>query len=137
MVKKLRILKASDVQVRQFAIKAEQYRSAMHLAFDSGLWDASVSNGFHAVILMANSLTGRKSGVYFADKDHAQAAEYMKQVLGPSSGRAKEQMSQVLNLKALVEYEAKACTDSTALEVIKRVDRFFSWSSDQTPEQGG
>lgn len=105
----------------------------MHIAFESELWDAAVSNGVHAVMLMANALTGRQIGQYYADKDHGQAPEYLKQVFGASCSQAKEQMSQVLNLKALVEYEAKACTRRTSSDVIKRVDRFFSWAKEQLP----
>jgi len=106
----------------------------MHVAFESELWDAAVSNGVHAVMLMANALTGRQTGLSFADKDHGQAAEYLKQVFGESCSQAREQMSQVLNLKALVEYEARPCTRRTASDVIKRVDRFSSWAEKQLPE---
>lgn len=133
MVKRFRILDATETQVRQFAEKAHQFRQAMHLAYDSELWDASVSNGVHAVILMANSLTGRKIGAYYADKDHGQAPEYLKQTFGPDASSARVQMAQVLNLKAVVEYEAKRCTQKTASEVVKRVDRFFSWAEGLKP----
>lgn len=133
MVKKYRTLDASEAQVKQFASKAEQFRKAMQLAYDSKLWDAAVSNGVHAVILMANALTGRRAGVYFADKDHGQAPEYLKQIFGLEASSAKEQMAQVLSLKAVVEYETKRCTEKTASEVIKRVGRFFSWADKQRP----
>lgn len=133
MVKKYRTLAASEAQVRQFASKAQQFRKAMQLAYDSELWDAAVSNGVHAVILMANALTGRRAGVYYADKDHSQAPEYLKQIFGPEASSAKEQMAQVLSLKAVVEYEAKGCTGKMASEVVKRVGRFFSWADKQRP----
>lgn len=133
MVRKYRTLDASETQVRQFADKAEQFSSAMHLAFDSKLWDAAVSNGVHAVILMANALTGRRAGVYYADKDHGQAPEFLKQIFGPGASNAKEQMARVLNMKAVVEYEARGCTEKMANDVVKRVDRFFSWANEQKP----
>lgn len=133
MVKKYRTLDASEAQVRQFASKARQFREAMKLAYGSRLWDAAVSNGVHAVILMANALTGRRAGVYYADKDHSQAPEFLKQVFGSEATTAKEQMSQILSLKAVVEYEAKGCTEKMASEVVKRVGRFFSWADKQMP----
>ena len=104
MVKKRRTLEASDSQVAQFRTKALQYRKVMNLSYDSRLWDAAVSNAVHAVILMANAVTGRKVGQYYADKDHSRAPEYLKEVVGSDASAAKEQMSQVLALKALVEY---------------------------------
>jgi len=133
MVKKRRTLEASESQVTQFRTKALQYRKAMELTFNSGLWDAAVSNAVHAVVLMANALTGRKIGQYYADKDHSQAPEYLKEVIGPDATAAKEQMSQVLALKALVEYEARGCTQKHASGAVKRVERFFSWAEKQFP----
>jgi hypothetical protein len=93
MVKKRRTLEASESQVTQFRTKALQYRKAMKLSYDSRLWDAAVSNAVHAVILMANAVTGREAGQYFADKDHGQAPEYLKEVMGSDASAAKEQMT--------------------------------------------
>jgi hypothetical protein len=133
MVKKRRTLEASESQVAQFRTKALQYQKAMNLSCDSKLWDAAVSNAVHAVILMANAVTGRKVGQYYADKDHNQAPEYLKEVMGSDASAAKEQMSQVLALKALVEYEARGCTQKHASGAAKRVERFFSWAEEQFP----
>jgi HEPN domain-containing protein len=133
MVKKYRTKKASGAHVRQFRSKALQYQKAMNLAFESGLWDVAVSNAVHAVILMANAITARESGEYYADKDHAQAPEYLKEVIGPDASQAKEQMAQVLNMKGLVEYEARGCTQKDAAGAIKRVERFFSWAAGVLP----
>ena len=105
----------------------------MYLAFDSELWDAAVSNAVHAVVLMANAVTGRHAGQYYADKDHGQAPEYLKEVMGKDASAAKEQMSQVLALKGLVEYEARGCTQKDASGAIKRVARFFIWADQQLP----
>lgn len=105
----------------------------MNLSFDSELWDAAVSNAVHAVILMANAVTGREVGQYYADKDHGQAPEYLKEVIGPDASAAKEQMTQVLALKALVEYEARGCMQKDAAGAVKRVERFFSWAEKQFP----
>jgi hypothetical protein len=133
MVKKRRTLEASESQVTQFKTKALQYQKAMNLAFDSELWDAAVSNAVHAVVLMANAVTGRQAGQYYADKDHGQAPEYPKEVMGKDASAAKEQMSQVLALKGLVEYEARGCTQKDASCAIKRIERFFNWAEKQLP----
>ncbi|MBU4489720.1 MAG: HEPN domain-containing protein [Actinobacteria bacterium] len=133
MVKKYRTKKAGESQVRQFKSKALQYQKAMSLAYESGLWDAAVSNAVHAVILMANAVTGRESGEYYADKDHAQAPEYLKEIVGPDASKAKEQMAQVLNMKGMVEYEARGCTQRDAAGATKRVERFFSWAEKVIP----
>lgn len=133
MVKKYRTKKAGESQVRQFRVKALQYRKAMNLAYESGLWDAAVSNAVHAVILLSNAVTGRESGEYYADKDHAQAPEYLKEIIGPYASKAKEQMAHVLNLKGLVEYDGRGCTQKDASAAVKRVERFFSWAEEILP----
>ena len=133
MVKKRRTLKATESQVQQFKVKALQYRKAMKQAYDSRLWDAAVSNGVHAVILMANAITGRQAGQYYADKDHGQAPEYLKEIVGPDASKARDQMSRILSLKGLVEYEARGCTSKEATDVVKRVERFLSWAEKKLP----
>jgi hypothetical protein len=133
VAKDFRTKKATGSQVRQFEGKALQYRKAMHLTYESGLWDAAVSNAVHAVILMANALTARAAGEYYADKDHAQAPQYLKEVLGPGASKAKEQMAQVLYMKGLVDYEERGCTQKDALGAVKRVERFFTWSEGELP----
>ena len=133
MVRKRRTLKAPGSQVRQFKAKAIQYRKAMKLAYESKLWDAAVSNGVYGVILMADAVTGRQSGEFYADKDHSQAPEYLKEVVGPDASKAKGQMAQVLDLKVLVEHESRGCTAKDAAVVTKRVFRFFSWAEKLIP----
>lgn len=133
MVKKRRTLKATEPQVVQFKAKALQYSKAMNIAYESRLWDAAVSNGVHAFILMANAVTGRLSGEYYADKDHSRAPEYLVEVFGPDATKARNQMVRVLDLKGLVEYEARGCTAKDATDVVKRVERFLSWAIKQFP----
>jgi len=105
----------------------------MQVAYAERLWDAAVSNGVHAVILMANALTIRKSGEYYVGQDHGQAGDYLEDVHGPSATKLASQMRLVVNSKGLVEYESRACTEKEATSAKKRVDRFFSWAEKQTP----
>ena len=41
--------------------------------------------------------------------------------------------AQVLNLKGLVEYDARGCTQKDAAAAIKRVERIFSWAEETLP----
>ena len=105
----------------------------MQAAIAEGLWDAAVSNGVHAVILMANALTARDSGEYYVGQDHGQAADYLEYVEGTDAATASNQMRHVVDLKGLAEYESRACTQKEAASATKRVERFFSWAETRLP----
>jgi len=133
LVKKYKTRRATEVDSRCFATKASQYRSAMQATFTQGFWDAAVSNGVHAVILLANALTARKSGEYYVGQDHGQAADYLEVIEGPDAAGAANHMRQVVDLKGLAEYESRACTEKDAASAARRVDRFFSWAEKRMP----
>jgi len=92
LVKKQRAKKATQAEAKQLKSKALQYRKAMTLSYDANLWDAAVSNGVHAVILMANAVTIRYSGEYFVGQDHNQAPGYLEEIVGPEASKAARQM---------------------------------------------
>ena len=131
MVKKQRTKKASKAEAKQLKVKALQYRKAMTLSYDANLWDAAVSSGVHAVILMANAVTTRYSGEYFIGQDHNQAPGYLEDVVGPEASEAAKQMQSILKFKGLVEYESRGCTARESGDVVKRVLRFFTWAEKQ------
>ena len=133
MVKKYKTKRASEVDSRRFAAKAKQYRSVMQAALTQKLRDAAVSNGVHAVILMANALTARDSGEYYIGQDHGQAADYLEYVEGADASSPSSRMRQIVDLKGLAEYESRACTEKEATSASKRVDRFFSSAEMRMP----
>jgi hypothetical protein len=133
LVRKFKTRHASKGDSIRFAAKALQYQSAMRAAFAQELWDATISNGVHAVILMANALTARKAGEYYVGQDHGQAADYLEVIEGPEAAGPANQMRQVVDLKGLAEYESRACTGKEASSLVKRVDRFFSWAEIRMP----
>ena len=135
MVKKQRTAKATLMEAGKFKAKAIQYRKAMELSHDAGLWDVAVSNAVHAVILMANAVTIRYSGEYFIGQDHNQAPGYFEEVVGAEeASKAAKQMQAIIRLKGLVEYEARSCTAKESGDIVKRVERFFSWAEKQMPK---
>jgi hypothetical protein len=134
LVKKQRTMKATQSEAKGFKSKALQYRKAMALSHDANLWDATVSNAVHAAILMANAVTIRYSGEYFVGQDHNQASGYLEEVVGTEeASKAAKQMQAILRLKGLVEYESRSCTAKESGDVVKRIERFFSWAEKQIP----
>ena len=135
MVKKQRTAKATLMEASRFRAKADQYRKAMRLSHDAGLWDAVVTNAVHAVILMANAITIRYSGEYFTGQDHNQAAGYLEEVVtADEASKAAKQMQTIIRLKGLVEYEARSCTARESGDIVKRAERFFAWADKSMPK---
>lgn len=133
MVKKQRTRKASSSEAKRFASKAIEYRRAMVVANQEGLWDVAISNGVHALLLMANALTAIKSGEYFAGQDHNRAAGFLLETVGPEANAAAKRMQFVISLKSTAEYDYRACTRDEASDVIKRTKRFFTWAEERLP----
>ena len=128
MVKEQRTRQASAADAKRFAGKANEYRRAMVLVHKGGLWDAAVSNGVHALILMANALAAKESGEYFVGRDHSMAPTYLLRTLGPDAKTATQQMRLVLSLKSAAEYDRRSCTGKESSDVVKRAERFFTWA---------
>ncbi len=135
MVKRQRTAKATLTDANRFRAKATQYRKAMELSHDAGLWDAAVSNAVHAVILMANAITIRYSGEYFIGQDHNQAPGYLEEVVSAEeASKAAKQMQAIIRLNGLVEYEARSCNARESGDIVKRVERFFAWAEKSMPK---
>jgi hypothetical protein len=84
---------------------------------------------------MANAVTIRYSGEYYIGQDHNQAPGYFEEAVNTEeASKAAKQMQAILRLKGLVEYESRSCTSKESGDVVKRVERFFSWAEKQMPK---
>ena len=134
MVKKQRTSKAEATDVRMLYEKASQYKRAMEVAYSEGLWDPSVSNGVHALLLMANAVTAQIKKEYYTGQDHDGAAGYLLEVAGPESKSAVNQMQRIVSMKTTAEYDRRRSTAKDAEDTVKRVKRFFDWADDRMPK---
>jgi len=64
----------------------------MELAYSQGLWDPAVSNGVHALILMANAVTAQIRRECYSGQDHDGAAGFLLEVAGSEAKSAVNQM---------------------------------------------
>lgn len=133
MVKKQRTSKAGETDVRMLSEKASEYKSAMEMAYSQGLWDPAVSNGVHALLLMANAVTAQVRREYFTGQDHDGAAGYLLEVAGPEAKNAVSQMQRVVSMKTTAEYDLRKYSAGDAEGVVKRVSRFFDWAAKRIP----
>ena len=134
MVKKQRTSRAEATDVRILHEKASEYKRAMELSFAEGLWDPSISNGVHALLLMANAVTAQAKREYYTGQDHDGAAGYLLEVIGTDAKNAVNQMQRVINMKTTAEYDHRSCSAKDAEDAVKRVNRFFEWAKKRIPQ---
>jgi len=133
MVEKQRTSKAGEMDVGMLSEKASEYRSAMEMAYTQGLWDPAVSNGVHALLLMANALTAQIRREYFTGQDHNGAAGYLLEVVGPEAKNAVNQMQRVVGMKTTAEFDRRRYSAGDAEDAVKRVRLFFEWAEKLIP----
>jgi HEPN domain-containing protein len=133
MVKKQRTSKAEAADVRMLYEKASEYKRSMEIAYSEELWDPAVSNGVHALLLMANAVTAQIKKEYYTGQDHDGAAGYLLEVAGPEAKNAVNQMQRVVSMKTTAEYDRRRYTAKDTQDAVKRVRRFFEWAEDRIP----
>jgi HEPN domain-containing protein len=133
MVKKQRTSRANATDVKMLYEKASEDKSAMEMAYSEGLWDPSVSNGVHALLLMANAVTAQIKREYYTGQDHDGAAGFLLEVAGSESKSAVNQMQRVVSMKTTAEYDRRKYTSRDAEDAVKRVRRFFEWAEGRIP----
>ncbi|MFH1150530.1 MAG: HEPN domain-containing protein [Actinomycetota bacterium] len=137
MVKKQRTSRAEAADVGILSQKASEYKQAMEMAYSQGLWDPAVSNGVHALLLMANAVTAQVKREYYTGQDHDGAAGYLLAVTGPEARNAVNQMQRVVIMKTTAEYDRRSYSARDAEDAVKRVRRFFEWAEGRIPQGAG
>ena len=133
MVKKYRTSKAEEADARMLHEKASEYKRAMEVSYSERLWDPAVSNGIHALLLMANAVTSQVKREYYTGQDHDGAAGYLLEVVGPEAKSAVNQMQRVVSMKTTAEYDRRKCSSRDAEDAVRRVNRFFDWAEKRIP----
>ena len=118
--------------------KAKEFYQTMYSAEKSENWNAVGLNGVHCVISLIDALLVRYSGIRSISESHtavidlltSSATSKLKDV------RQKSQLARrVIAKKNVVAYENRNFLKNEALDLIKRVERFYRWALDQLEER--
>lgn len=121
-------------QYQTYLRKAKEFYQTMYSAEKAENWNAVGLNGVHCVISLIDSLLARHSGLRSIDENHmavidllaSSATSKLKDV------REKSRLARrVIAQKNLVSYESRSLLKGEALEMIKRVERFYRWAIEQ------
>jgi len=129
--------KTRDISESRYHIylrKAKEFYQTMYSAEKSENWNAVGLNGVHCVISLIDALLVRYSGIRSVSESHMavidlltfSATSKLKDV------RQKSQLARrVIAKKNVVAYENRNFLKNEALDLIKRVERFYRWALDQ------
>jgi HEPN domain-containing protein len=108
--------------------KAREYRDSMHQALADGRPNAAALNGIHCAISAADSLCVRFHGKRSSSKDHGDAVRLLAELFVDEEARNQaNRLGVILTKKNQVEYEERMFSHTEAANLVKQVDRLFTW----------
>jgi hypothetical protein len=107
--------------------RAEEFEEQMVRAASQGAWNSIGLLGVHCVISGCDALTVRLAGQRWSGQDHAGVYGVVSSLNLPGASVALRQISNVLDQKNRIEYEARAFSRAEATEVSQAASRFLSW----------
>lgn len=114
-----------------FLNRAQEFARQMERAAEERAWNSVGLLGVHCVISACDALTVQRSGQRWSGQDHAGVHGVVSSLDLPNARSALRQISDVLDKKSRVEYEAREFTDREAEEVRVHANRVLAWVREQ------
>jgi predicted nucleotidyltransferase len=108
--------------------KAEEFARSMNDASARADWNAVGLNAVHAVISACDALTTAFLGVRSRSQDHEEVAKLIRNLPVNEAPAKADTAVHVIQLKNLVEYEARDLDPQEAEMVCTKVGRFLAWA---------
>jgi hypothetical protein len=90
--------------------------------------NAAALNGIHCAISAADSLCIRFHGKRSSSKDHSDAVRLLAELFADAEAQHQaNRLGTILAKKNQVEYEERVFTEAEAANLVKQVERLFSW----------
>jgi hypothetical protein len=114
-----------------FIARAQEFAQQMDQAADDQAWNSVGLLGVHCVISACDALTVQHAGQRWSGQDHAGVIGVVGSLHLPRSDTVLRQISNVLDKKNRVEYEAREFTEKEAEEVHQNATRVLMWVTTQ------
>jgi hypothetical protein len=114
-----------------FIARAQEFAQQMDQAADDQAWNSVGLLGVHCVISACDALTVQHAGQRWSGQDHAGVIGVVGSLHLPRSDAVLRQISNVLDKKNRVEYEAREFTEKEAEEVHQNATRVLKWVTTQ------
>lgn len=114
--------------------KARDFYLTMQVALQRSNWNSVGLEAVHCVISSADAILAFHSGIRCTSQDHREIASLLKNEIKTSETiRNTKHLLKVVNMKNLIEYEARNFTEKEAQEIVKHTERFFNWVKSMLP----
>ncbi|MFH0987101.1 MAG: HEPN domain-containing protein [Candidatus Micrarchaeota archaeon] len=113
-----------------FEKKADEFYASMQEALQKRRWNAVGLTGIHCAISCCDALTAYFLGKRSAGERHEEVVELLKEIKSIDESEKKARITQILNIlkpKTKVSYDSEIFRENEALDLAKRVERFYEW----------
>jgi hypothetical protein len=107
--------------------RAREFAQQMDRAAALRAWNTVGLLGVHCVISACDALTVQRAGQRWSGQDHAGVIGMVSSLHLPNSSPSLRQVSNVLDQKNRVEYEAREFTAKEAEEIRQNASRVLAW----------
>jgi hypothetical protein len=108
--------------------KAQDFYQAMRRSMDEENWNSAGLEAVHCAISATDALLAYAGGIRCTSQAHSDAAELVKQTIRSSEAATNSRhFLRIVNMKNLIEYEARNFTQQEAVEIAKHTERYFDW----------
>lgn len=114
-----------------FIARAREFAQQMNHAAAARAWNSAGLLGVHCVISACDALTVQRAGQRWSGQDHAGVIGVVSSLSIPRADTVLRQISNVLDKKNRVEYEAREFTEKEAEEVRQNATRILQWVATQ------
>lgn len=115
--------------------RAQEFSRQMERAASERAWNSVGLLGVHAVISACDALTVGVAGKRWSGQSHRGIVDLVRELNLPDASAPLRQIGEVLEMKNLVEYEARVFTEKEAIEVKHRAERVLRWVLRQTTDR--
>ncbi|MFY9716941.1 MAG: nucleotidyltransferase domain-containing protein [Thermoplasmata archaeon] len=116
---------------RVFLARAREFAQQMDHAVADRAWNSVGLLGVHCVISACDALTVQRAGQRWSGQDHAGVSGVVRSLDLPKSDTVLRQISNVLDQKNRVEYEAREFTEPEADEIRQSATWILAWVATQ------
>lgn len=130
---KIRTEKISKNLYHFYIGKADEFYQLLKHAEAKSLWNGAGLNAVHCVISSCDALTTFYLGERSRGEKHEDVIDLLKRINIKEVSKRIRQLSSILGVKNLVEYEAREFYKEDALKIATQAERFYNWVKDQLP----
>lgn len=133
MGKETSLEKISKSLFAAYLEKANEFYKLMKTAQDQSLWNGVGLNAVHCAISSSDALTTFYLGERSRSVKHEDVVILLKRIPLEEMGEKIRQVTSILAIKNLVEYEARGFHKEDAQRISSQTERLYKWVRDKLP----